>query len=172
MDQTGQTVRYSTTSPDLARTEYINWEKSIVNKIKTLRGAAATFLALTGFAIVFGQFDVTTGFADDVEGHKSVKVIVPKLGQIERLGKSDFDDNCAACHGENAAGTSIGPSFVDPVYRPGHHPNQSFVRAVTVGVQAHHWGFGNMPPVEDLKKYELARIVAYVRALQEANGVR
>ncbi len=143
-----------------------------MNNIKALSKTATLALALTGFAIIAAPLATSLSYADDVEGHKSVKVNVPKLGQIERLGKSDFEDNCAACHGENAAGTSNGPSFIDPIYRPAHHPDAAFVRAATKGVQAHHWNFGNMPVPGEIKKYELARIIAYVRALQRANGVQ
>jgi len=46
------------------------------------------------------------------------------------------------------------------------------VLAARNGVRAHHWPFGNMPPVEQrLTDGELGAIVAYVRELQRANGI-
>ncbi len=105
-------------------------------------------------------------------GAQTVSVRIPELGQIARLGKEDFDNNCAACHGINAAGTENGPSFIHTVYRPGHHADFAFQRAVETGVRAHHWRFGNMPPQPQVSKQELARIVVYVRELQIANGIR
>ena len=48
----------------------------------------------------------------------------------------------------------------------------AFVLAARNGVRAHHWPFGNMPPVEQpLTDGELAAIIAYVRELQRANGI-
>jgi len=35
-----------------------------------------------------------------------------------------------------------------------------------------HWRFGDMPPVEGLSRRDVAAIVAYVRELQRANGIR
>lgn len=133
---------------------------------------ATIFAVVAGAANFIGILDVNQSFAEDSDRHPFVKVIEPKLNQIERLGKSDFEDNCAACHGENAAGTSNGPPLVYSYYRPQHHPDAAFYRAASKGVQAHHWDFGNMPPPEGVKKFEVARIIAYVRALQRANGVK
>jgi hypothetical protein len=40
-----------------------------------------------------------------------------------------------------------------------------------MGVQAHHWRFGNMPPVEGITRAEVATIITYIRELQRANGI-
>ena len=45
------------------------------------------------------------------------------------------------------------------------------VLAARRGVRAHHWGFGDMPPVEGVTDADIAAIIAYVRTLQKANGV-
>ena len=48
----------------------------------------------------------------------------------------------------------------------------AFVLAARNGVRAHHWPFGDMPPVgQPLTDGELAAIIAYVRELQRANGI-
>lgn len=86
-------------------------------------------------------------------------------------GKALFNDNCAACHGANAAGTEAGPPLVHRIYEPNHHADYSFVRAVKIGVRAHHWPFGNMPPVPGVRESDVAVIVSYVRELQRANGI-
>ena len=44
---------------------------------------------------------------------------------------------------------------------PGHHGDGSFHQAVARGVRAHHWRFGDMPPVEGLSRRDVAGIVAY-----------
>jgi mono/diheme cytochrome c family protein len=43
--------------------------------------------------------------------------------------------------------------------------------AVMKGVRAHHWRFGDMPPVEGVSEAQIAGIVAYIRTLQRANGI-
>jgi len=45
------------------------------------------------------------------------------------------------------------------------------VEVVRNGVRAHHWKFGSMPPVDGITDAEDGTIVAYVRALQRANGI-
>ena len=57
------------------------------------------------------------------------------------------------------------------VYEPGHHPDQLFQRAVSHGVMSHDWQFGNMPPVPGLSQKDVAKIIAFVRELQRANGI-
>lgn len=82
-------------------------------------------------------------------------------------GASLYTAQCASCHGESAMGTDKGPAFLHPVYVPGHHPDQSFVIAALNGVRAHHWQFGDMPPVEGATEGDVLKIVAYVRWLQQ-----
>jgi len=89
------------------------------------------------------------------------------LADGERL----FNDNCARCHGIRAAGTDAGPPLVHVVYEPNHHADIAFQRAVTLGVPAHHWRFGNMPPVPGVDEAAVERITAYVRWLQRAAGI-
>jgi len=87
-------------------------------------------------------------------------------------GAALFNTHCARCHGASARGTPQGPPLVDPIYRPGHHPDASFYRAVAQGVRAHHWRFGDMPRVGGVTNAEVTAIIAYVRGLQEQAGIR
>lgn len=106
-------------------------------------------------------------------GAPIVTVRVPaSLDAEATMGKRAFDANCAACHGANAAGVNgDGPPLVHPFYRPGHHPDAAFYAAAQNGVQAHHWTFGNMPPVSGVTRADVKAIIAYVRSLQRANGI-
>ncbi len=100
------------------------------------------------------------------------QVILPELSAEAAMGRTAFGAACASCHGVNAAGTDSGPPLIHSLYRAGHHPDQSFVNAARQGVRAHHWRFGDMPPVQiALSDAELASIVSYVREMQQANGV-
>ncbi len=102
-----------------------------------------------------------------------VEVIVPEtLSQNAQFGQLVYEAKCAVCHGVNAAGQDgVAPPLVHIIYEPSHHGDESFLRAATMGVQAHHWPFGNMPPVEGVTPDDVSLIVAYVRALQRANGI-
>lgn len=87
-------------------------------------------------------------------------------------GEIAFNETCAACHGLGAVGTDDGPTFLDPIYRPGHHADGAFLAAVRLGVRQHHWPFGDMPPQEGLADQDINNIVAYVRQLQTEVGIR
>ena len=110
--------------------------------------------------------------AEPGSGAPIVEVKVPELDAMTLAGKQEFDANCAQCHGANAAGQEgVAPPLVHKIYEPNHHGDQSFYLAAKQGVRAHHWPFGNMPPVEDITDVEISQIVNYVRTLQRANGI-
>jgi cytochrome c2 len=88
------------------------------------------------------------------------------------LGKSLFEQNCAACHGKYGNGSDKGPTFMSPIYKPGHHGDEAFYRAPMTGAKAHHWKFGDMPPVEGISRRKLSKIVPYIRWMQQQNGIR
>lgn len=101
-----------------------------------------------------------------------VEVEVPELGATEQEGAALFAAKCASCHGPNAAGQDgVGPPLVHVIYEPGHHSDMSFFLAARMGVRAHHWSFGNMPAQPQVSDEDVAKIVAYIRALQRANGI-
>ena len=128
---------------------------------------AAAF-GIAGY-IRFGDRDEVTG-----SGAAIASVSVPEnLSEQAVFGQKIYEANCASCHGLNAAGQDgIAPPLVHAIYEPGHHGDESFQRAVALGVPAHHWRFGDMPPVEGLTRRDVAAIVTYIRELQRANGIR
>ncbi|MFA9444667.1 cytochrome c [Egicoccus sp. AB-alg6-2] len=89
---------------------------------------------------------------------------------VER-GEELFQANCALCHGPQGQGTNNGPPLVHEVYEPGHHSDASFHRAVEQGVAAHHWDFGDMPPIGGLDTAQVDDIVAWVRERQREAGI-
>ncbi len=108
-----------------------------------------------------------------VPGGAIANVILPEtFTQNAQIGKRAFDMNCATCHGINAAGQEgIAPPLVHIIYEPSHHADESFQRAVALGVRAHHWPFGDMPAVEGLTRGDVTLITNYIRELQRANGI-
>ncbi len=125
------------------------------------RMLASVLLAPVVLGIAYWQANRDTGVA----------VRVPTLSAKAELGRTAFEKTCMACHGKNAAGTRSGPPLVHKVYEPNHHSDTAFHRAVRKGVRAHHWPFGNMAPVADVKPAQVDLIVRYVRELQRANGI-
>jgi cytochrome c553 len=108
-----------------------------------------------------------------IDNSAIVSIQLPdELSKVAQIGKLAFQSNCLACHGENAVGQKgVAPPLIHKIYEPSHHGDESFQRAVAVGVRAHHWKFGNMPAIEGLTRGDVKAIIAYVRELQEANGI-
>ena len=133
-------------------------------------------LLLAGIAVVaiaayqFGLKRPDTETA--ASGKAIVSVKIPELTGTAKAGEALFSANCASCHGESAAGRNgMGPPLVHKIYEPGHQADGAFHLAVARGVRAHHWPFGDMPPVQGLTEDNIAKIVEYVRTLQRANGI-
>ncbi len=128
-------------------------------------------LHLAGGVLFAGAIAVVL-VATSGDKQTTVEVRVPALSAVAAEGGKLFEANCVACHGRNAAGSEQGPPLVHKIYEPGHHADMSFFRAVGRGVKAHHWPFGDMPPVPGLAGDDVRKIVTYVRELQAANGIR
>ncbi len=86
-------------------------------------------------------------------------------------GASLFAANCAACHGQGGMGSNQGPPLINPIYKPSHHSDFAFYRAVSKGSRQHHWQFGDMPPVSGVSIKDTADIIAYVRQQQRRAGI-
>ena len=104
--------------------------------------------------------------SDGLEG-----ATVTELTSMAITGEGLFNTHCSLCHGINAAGTGSGPTLINRIYYPGHHPDSSFRNATRRGVSRHHWGFGDMPPVSGLAEEDVEKISCYVREMQRANGI-
>lgn len=134
----------------------------MLDKLPTL--AVAAFIAL-GVWIVGSKM-----LASDA-GFTTVNVTVPALSVKAIKGGDAFATNCAACHGDNASGTDKGPPLIHDIYNPGHHADGAVYMAVQNGVRAHHWPYGNMPPMPQVSKPQVDTIIAYLREVQAANGI-
>lgn len=131
----------------------------------TLLIALAVIIAIGAFVYIRMQPNNSTGTA-------MVDVQSAQLDEKQMVGKELFDANCAACHGENAAGRDgIAPPLTHDIYKPSHHADIAFVLAAQNGVRAHHWPFGNMPAIETVDEKDVLSIIEYIRALQVANGI-
>lgn len=114
-----------------------------------------------------------TRTASAAEGEAIVDVRLPgQLDPLAETGARIFTAVCAECHGASAGGhEGKGPPLVHRIYEPSHHADEAFQRAVAHGVRSHHWPFGDMPPVKGLTRADVAAVLAWVRAVQRANGI-
>ena len=47
----------------------------------------------------------------------------------------------------------------------------AFVIAAERGVRAHHWDFGDMPAQPQVGERSIQQIIAFIREVQQANGI-
>ena len=134
--------------------------------------------AFSALAVAFGLACVlwlsVNNSADDlIIETVSTNVLLPDmLSENAQIGKLVFEAKCTSCHGTNAAGREgVAPPLVHIIYESNHHGDESVQRAVAMGVQAHHWSFGNMPAVEGLTRGDVKMIIKYIRELQRENGI-
>ena len=99
-------------------------------------------------------------------------VVIPEFSAIAAKGEVAFQGSCAACHGADLAGTENGPPLVVLSYRTAMHADYAISAAIKNGVVAHHWRFGGMPPQDGISEAEIPQIIAYIREVQAANGIR
>ncbi|TYB81783.1 c-type cytochrome [Maritimibacter fusiformis] len=133
------------------------------------------WLAL-GLAVVaglaFALYPRTTPPPPDGAAPGGPEIAMPaSLTGKAATGQRAFTAFCASCHGENGGGTDKGPPLIHRIYEPNHHGDAAFLLAAQNGVRAHHWQFGDMPPVEGVTRAEVETIVAFVRAVQRENGI-
>jgi mono/diheme cytochrome c family protein len=138
-----------------------------------LRNLVAIVLVVSvALAIAALRSGGSSWFRGDADGRPLAEVRVPPLDADALEGAAIYEAACTSCHGDNAAGRNgIAPPLVHPLYRPGHHADIAFWLAARDGVRSHHWLFGDMPPVAGMTRPQVDKIVAYVRALQRANGI-
>jgi cytochrome c len=138
-----------------------------------MRISASVLAMLIVGVIAYSLLPAGSNDASAEEGAPIVKIKIPgQLSEIAMLGKQAFDIKCASCHAENAVGQhGVAPPLVHKIYEPNHHGDESFQRAVAMGVRAHHWKFGSMPAIEGLTRADVKVIIVYVRELQRHNGI-
>lgn len=130
---------------------------------------AATFSAVRGWSrrpLLWGvatiAISLLTGACSDEGGSTATTTASD--------GASLYQRSCASCHGKDLRGTDQGPSPLSQVYEPGHHSDDSFRAAIAQGSRAHHWNFGDMPPVAGVSEAEANAIVGYIRQQQQTHG--
>ncbi len=111
---------------------------------------------------------LVAGCSSDTDGADTG--ILPQDPELVAAGAALYQASCATCHGSDLRGSDLGPSHLSKVYEPSHHADIAFLFAVQQGSRAHHWRFGDMPPVPGLTESDVAAIVAFVRETQRVEG--
>ncbi|MFK7941538.1 MAG: cytochrome c [Paracoccaceae bacterium] len=104
-------------------------------------------------------------YSEPNPGHRE-QLALRKLSQLAFAGRHLFARHCADCHGEDGRGTIAGPSLHHEVYKPENLSREAFHQAVTRGVKAQRWAFGDMPAVRQLSFNDIELIARYVREIQ------
>ncbi|WP_341863623.1 cytochrome c [Gymnodinialimonas sp. 57CJ19] len=140
---------------------------------RLLAGASFVAVAAAGLWWTFQTEPASTAPAADEAGSALAEVLLPEtLSANAQIGENIYLSQCADCHGVDSVGRAgIAPPLVHIIYEPSHHGDEAFQRAAALGVQQHHWSFGNMPAVEGLTRGDVAMVVDYIRELQQANGI-
>ena len=138
----------------------------------SVKKPVAAIVVIAVAAVLVWRFALKPEPMETAAGAPLVQVTVPELTGDAVAGETLFNENCATCHGRNAAGQDgKAPPLVHVIYEPNHHGDAAFHLAAARGVRAHHWPFGDMPPVDGVEGNDIEKIVAYVRTLQRANGI-
>ncbi len=142
-----------------------------MNKSRKIGGGAVLIVVLAAVWWLNASSDRTAeeDNASIISEQKSI--IIPDFTQSALAGEIAFNGSCAVCHGTNAVGTEQGPPLIHKFYGPRRHADYAFVIAAKSGVRAHHWRFGNMPPVEGITDDKIQLIITYIREIQAANGI-
>lgn len=114
-----------------------------------------------------GKDASSSAAAVEPERNVAQLTLPPELASAEQK----YVTYCSRCHGIQGRGTDHGPPLVHKIYEPRHHSDFAFQRAAANGVRAHHWKFGNMPPIEGVTAQDVAAITRYIRWLQRQAGI-
>lgn len=144
---------------------------------RLIRIAVTAVIAAGVTALIVRQFDPpgydvsSSGPMGGMAGMED-GVAKPDLDGLALEGHEVFKSNCSSCHGGWAGGTDKGPSLIQKTYESAHHSDMAIVLAMRNGVRQHHRRFGSMPPQPQIKFEDAQKIIAFIRTVQAANGIR
>lgn len=99
--------------------------------------------------------------------------VIPDLSEKAQLGRELMNAKCADCHGvDGTGGSKKGPPLLHAMYREEVFPAHQFKRSILEGKREKNWRFGPMPAMPELGDDNVDAIIAFVREVQAANGVK
>jgi mono/diheme cytochrome c family protein len=103
---------------------------------------------------------------------QQAEMVAPAVSGAAEAGRAAFEAVCATCHGTALRGTDNGPPLLHAFYALGSaHGDDMILAAMNNGAKSHMWKFGDMPKPEGLKAGQDKEVLAYIRAVQAANGL-
>ncbi|KIL99820.1 Cytochrome c family protein [Paramagnetospirillum magnetotacticum MS-1] len=103
---------------------------------------------------------------------QQAEVVMPAVSGAAEAGRVAFEAVCATCHGSALRGTDGGPPLLHEFYALGSaHGDDVILAAMNEGAKSHMWKFGDMPKPQGLKDGQDKEVLAYIRAVQTANGL-
>lgn len=146
-----------------------------------MRGFCAVLAGLLALALAGGVY-LARGAGESAQPEppapqdeitETVAVALPELTPQELAGKAVFAEYCATCHGPHGGGVAeIGPPLVYPGYGATELSDADIVAVVRQGVAMKRWKISDMPGVVGISGDEIRAAIAYLRAVQRANGIR
>ena len=98
---------------------------------------------------------------------------IPELTPLAQHGRVVISEKCADCHGvDGTGGSRNGPPMLHPMYRDEIFPDFVFKRSVREGKREKNWRFGPMPAMPDLSDKDIDGVIAFVREVHTATGVK
>lgn len=138
-----------------------------------MKGWLVTAIAIiAGLAFIFSPWGRKT--TPVTASGEIIEVTMPAaLDDTAEAGKRAYvAATCVECHGPNGGGVGgKGPPLIHRIYDTEHHADAELVSSTIHGVRAHHWPFGEMPAIEGISETEAETIIAFLRAVQRANGI-
>ena len=89
-----------------------------------------------------------------------------RFTQLGFAGREVYRAQCEACHGPEGKGSIKGPSLLHNAYDPKKLSPRGFHSAVSNGVQARLWDYGDMPAIE-ISFNDIELVARYVRELRD-----
>lgn len=89
-----------------------------------------------------------------------------RFTQLGFAGRQVYRAQCEVCHGPEGKGTIQGPSLLNKAYGPKKFSSQQFHSAVSNGVEARLWDYGDMPAIE-IPFNDIELVARYVRELRD-----
>ena len=93
------------------------------------------------------------------------KLIIPPDGFVTNTNLTEklYDSFCIECHDTQGKGTQYGAARAHLVYGPQYHTNRSFFLAVSTGIKAYHWQYGDITKVSSVATEDAAYIESYIQ---------
>lgn len=122
----------------------------------------SVFAVIIGSAVIMPPLTVQTGGSSEL----AAKIARATLSPLAEVGRQEYANHCAACHGYDANGTEFAPPLLQPKYMDWARQQVPFHQAVKRGVPEGSTTHADVPEGKRLHFNSVERIAKYLRELQ------